>query len=74
MYSDIEQNPDNNPNSFYAENEKALSTQLIYAYKLNPQTAFYVGYADASYQDDYLTKLEKEKRTFFAKVSYAWQP
>lgn len=74
VYSDINQNPNNNPNSFFTENEKILDTQLIYTYKLNPQTAFYLGYSDSSYQDDYLSNLEREKRTFFAKVSYAWQP
>jgi Carbohydrate family 9 binding domain-like len=74
VYSDIDQNPNNNPNSFFTEREKILDTQLIYTYKLNPQTAFYLGYSDSSYQDDYLNNLEREKRTFFAKVSYAWQP
>lgn len=74
VYSDVDRNPHNNPNGFYTEQEKVLETQLIYAYKLNPQTALYLGYSDSSYQDDYLVDLEREKRTFFAKFSYAWQP
>jgi hypothetical protein len=55
-----------------SENIKALSTQLIYAYKLNPQTVFFLGYSDNSYQDQDLTKLTRTDRTFFTKISYAW--
>lgn len=74
VYSDVERNPENNPFSFYTEDEKTLSTQLIYAYKLNPQTVFFLGYSDNSYQDDVLGSLEREERTFFTKFSYAWMP
>jgi len=74
VYSDINQNERNNPNSFYSQRQNTLSTQLIYAYKVNPQTAVYVGYSDSSYEDDYLDRLTKEQRTLFAKLTYAWQP
>ncbi|NMP32500.1 hypothetical protein HII17_13100 [Thalassotalea sp. M1531] len=73
VYQDIEYNPDNNPNSFFTEDERSLSTQLIYSYQLNPQTVFFVGYSDSSYEDDYIGKLKQEERTFFSKVSYAWR-
>ena len=58
----------------YANTEqyKDLSTKLIYAYKINPQTVFFLGYSDFSYQDVDLTKLERSDRTFFTKISYAW--
>ena len=58
----------------YANTEqyKDLSTKLIYAYKINPQTVFFLGYSDFSYQDGDLTKLERSDRTFFTKISYAW--
>jgi hypothetical protein len=74
VYSDINRNPDNNP--FYESSEKnnSLSTQLIYAYKINPQTVFFLGYSDNSYQDDDLSNLKQEQRTFFTKISYAWMP
>ncbi len=49
------------------------STQLVYSYKINPQTLFYIGYSDSGYQDDDLDKLEPDQRTFFTKFSYAWQ-
>lgn len=55
-----------------AEQYKDLSTKLIYAYKINPQTVFFLGYSDFSYQDEDLTKLERSDRTFFTKISYAW--
>ncbi len=74
VYSDVNRNPDNNPFVNVSNKNKNLSTQLIYAYKLNPQTVFYLGYSDNSYQDDYIVDLEREQRTFFTKISYAWMP
>ena len=74
VYSDIDRNPNNNPYINVSQRNKNLSSQLIYAYKLNPQTVFYLGYSDNSYQDDYLNNLEREQRTFFTKISYAWMP
>jgi len=57
-----------------AEQIKDLSSQLIYAYKINPQTVFFLGYSDMSYQDNGLTNLERSDRTFFTKISYAFTP
>ena len=54
--------------------DNILSTQLIYAYKINPQTVFYLGYSDNSYQDDRLKSLERAQRTIYSKISYAWLP
>lgn len=51
---------------------KDLSSQLIYAYKLNPQTVFFLGYSDISYQDNDLTRLTRADKTFFSKISYAF--
>jgi len=74
VYSDVDINPDNNPLMDSSQKNKYLSTQLIYAYKLNPQTVFFLGYSDNSYQDDYLGSLKQEQKTFFTKISYAWMP
>ncbi|WP_444996973.1 DUF5916 domain-containing protein [Aliikangiella sp. IMCC44359] len=52
---------------------KNLSTQLLYSYKINPQTLFFAGYADDGYQDDNLQNIEKTGRSLFMKFSYAWQ-
>jgi len=73
IYTDIDRNPDNNL-VMSSEQNKYLSSQLIYAYKLNPQTVFFLGYSDQSLQDDYLKTLRMEERTFFTKISYAWNP
>jgi Domain of unknown function (DUF5916)/Carbohydrate family 9 binding domain-like len=49
-----------------------VGSQLLYAYKLNPQTVLYVGYSDSTLQDDRLLDLTRTGRTLFAKLSYAW--
>lgn len=74
IYFDIEHNKANNPIADVLAQEKELSTQLIYTYQLNPQTAFYLGYSDSRFQDDNLFKFEQERKTFFSKISYAWLP
>jgi hypothetical protein len=54
-------------------NSKYLNTQLLYSYKINPQTLFFLGYSDPGHQDDDLSKILRTDRTVFAKFSYAWQ-
>lgn len=71
VYTDIDFNLDNNP-SAYSAKDNNLSTQLIYAYKINPQTVFYLGYSDNSYQDDRLKSITRDQRTIYSKISYAW--
>lgn len=71
IYRDIERNQDNyfeDVNTRY----KGLSTQLLYSYKVNPQTVFFAGYSDNGYQDDDLSRIEKTDRSIFMKISYAW--
>ncbi|MEP1448631.1 MAG: DUF5916 domain-containing protein [Paraglaciecola sp.] len=71
VYSDIERNQQNY--SFDVDAiSKGLGTQLLYSYKLNPLTKFFVGYSDSAYQDDVLTTLTKNQRSVFMKFSYAW--
>lgn len=53
--------------------ERFLATQLLYSYKINPQTLFFAGYSDNGFQNDNQTEIEKEKRSVFMKFSYAWQ-
>lgn len=73
VYCDVDRNPQNNT-PLNSTQKKELSSQLIYAYKLNPQTVFFLGYSDNSFQDNDLTKLTRTERTFFTKISYAWSP
>lgn len=64
-YDTIEDRPDSR--------SKYFSSQLIYSYKINPQTLFFLGYSDGGFQDDSLDRLERNQRTIFTKFSYAWQ-
>ena len=56
-----------------SEINRDFASQLVYSYKINSQTLFYLGYSDKGYQDDSLKELERDQRTFFTKLSYAWQ-
>ncbi len=52
---------------------KDVSTQLIYSYKLNPQSLVFLGYSSHAQLDDASTKVQQDQRSFFAKFSYAFQ-
>ncbi|MGB5354893.1 MAG: hypothetical protein WBM54_14870, partial [Woeseia sp.] len=53
---------------------RGLGRQLLYSYKLNPQTVFFLGYSDNLLEDDDLTDMITTDRTVFMKVGYAWLP
>ena len=55
------------------EDFRQIDYQLIYSYKLNPQTVFYLGASQSGYRDDYLKNVEPTERNVFMKVSYAFQ-
>jgi Domain of unknown function (DUF5916)/Carbohydrate family 9 binding domain-like len=50
-----------------------LSSQALFAYKLNWQTVFYVGYSDLQEVTGEEGTFEPSNRQLFAKVSYAFQ-
>ncbi|HEX9877159.1 MAG TPA: DUF5916 domain-containing protein [Gammaproteobacteria bacterium] len=58
------------------ENARTLSigAQLLYSYKLNPQTVFFLGYSDNHKEDDDISSLIQTDRDVFMKLSYAWTP
>jgi hypothetical protein len=67
---DVERNPA--LFSFPTQPEvQTLFTQLLFSYKVNPQTVLFIGYSDnhLGLQNVDLTRTD---RTFFAKVGYAW--
>ena len=72
QYSDIKRDPE-----LYVDdvdrNSKGLGTQLIYSYKLNPRTLFFAGYGQENLEDDSVEQLVTSGRTFFIKLSYAWE-
>ncbi len=51
-----------------------IGRQLLYSYKLNPQTVFFLGYSDRHIDDDMLGSLTETDRTLFMKIGYAWTP
>lgn len=53
--------------------EESLLSQLLFSYKLNPQTVLFLGYADNYYGEDGADPAQTD-RTVFAKVGYAWMP
>jgi hypothetical protein len=72
VYSDTDRDPKLYRNKIDA-NSNSLNAQLLYSYRFNAQTRFFVGYSDSAMQDDVLTDLEATNHTIFAKFSYAWQ-
>lgn len=49
-----------------------VGRQLLYSYKLNPQTVFFLGYLDNYVGDDRLDGLAASDRSWFMKIGYAW--
>ena len=71
------QNIDRNPDVYVDEvdaESRRVGRQLLYSYKLNPQTVFFLGYSDNYMDDDELRGLEETDRTWFMKIGYAWTP
>jgi hypothetical protein len=70
QYLDVDRDP-----SLYAEEVDARSrswfNQILFSYKINPQTVFFLGYSD-SYSGDGGIDLTQQSRTVFLKVGYAW--
>jgi len=70
---DIDRNQDEYIDEVDA-NTRRVGRQLLFSYKLNPQTVFFVGYSDNHLDDDELDRLEETDRTLFLKIGYAWTP
>jgi hypothetical protein len=71
---DIERNVELYSNRLTDPSTSSLATQVLYSYKLNPQTVLFAGYADNHLENDFTGELEKTGRTLFFKLSYAWTP
>ncbi len=70
---DVERNQDQHIDTVQAH-RRSTGRQLLYSYKLNPQTVFFLGYADNLLEDDELQSPVTTDRTVFLKVGYAWIP
>ncbi len=73
QYTDNERNPALYLNPVQRVN-KQLTNQLLYSYKVNAVTRFFVGYSDGGFQNDSFNSIETTDRAVFAKFSYAWLP
>ncbi|AWB69194.1 hydrolase (plasmid) [Saccharobesus litoralis] len=75
QYTQINRNPDNYliDKSSVDANYRSFSSQLVYTYKVNPQTLFYIGYSNNAFQQQEMSGLQQNKRNLFAKFSYAFQ-
>ena len=73
QYVDVERNPalylDDPPD---AESED-LYGEFLFSYKVNPQTALYLGYTDEQVGTENYD-LTRSRRSAFFKVGYAWVP
>ena len=69
--SSTSRNPDVYEDEVDAES-KDVGRQLLYSYKINPQTVFFLGYADQYIDEDHLNGLTISDRSVFMKVGYAW--
>jgi hypothetical protein len=69
QYTNIGRNP-----ALYASpvdrRDRNFFTQLLFSYKLNPQTVLFAGYSDTRLGVD-LLRLTQTDRTFFVKLGYA---
>jgi hypothetical protein len=79
QYADVERDIDlypacvQDPDDCGLEPEyRDLFTQLLFSYKINPQTALFVGYTESQFDLEELDSLTRADRTLFFKVGYAW--
>lgn len=57
----------------YNKNNRNVSTQLIYSYKVNPRTLLFLGYSDSGTEFDDIESFVKTDKSVFVKFSYAWK-
>jgi hypothetical protein len=55
------------------DRQRTLFSQLMFAYKVNPQTVVFAGYTDDRLGRDEI-QLTPTGRTFYLKMGYNWQP
>lgn len=72
QYTDIQRDPGLYTFPVDAKTEE-LFNQLLFSYKLNPQTVLFAGYSDNAFGDERID-LARSDRTFFLKLGYAWVP
>jgi hypothetical protein len=75
QYTDINRDPALYRFQDVSSESKRLFPQLLFSYKLNPQTVFFAGYSGTRLGGDLdgvNVGLTEADRTFFVKIGYAW--
>lgn len=65
-----------NPNLYIKpvnKRDNDLSMQLLYSYRYNAATRFFIGYSDVGYQNENIEQIYSTNQAFFAKFTYAFQ-
>jgi len=70
QYIDLSRNPDLYSDAV-AATDRELFTQLLFSYKINPQTVLFLGYSD-NHLGERGIDMQITDRTLFVKVGYAW--
>lgn len=70
QYTTIDRNQQMFEASVSAESERFFN-QLLFSYKVNPQTVLFLGYSDTRDAVD-SASLERQDRSLFLKIGYAW--
>ena len=71
--SDVERNQEQHLEPVDTHSQ-SMGRQLLYSYKLNPQTVFFLGYSDQYVDEDNFDGPLASDRTWFMKIGYAWTP
>jgi hypothetical protein len=72
--SDVERSVSQYVDPTTTPSSASRAAQLLYSYKLNPQTVLFAGYSSNQLEDETTGRIEPTGRTAFLKVSYAWTP
>lgn len=75
QYTDITRDPSLYLHDVVEARSKRLFPQLLFSYKLNPQTVFFAGYSGTRLGgtfEEVEVDLKEADRTFFVKLGYAW--
>ncbi|MCA1732325.1 MAG: hypothetical protein LC732_01825, partial [Acidobacteria bacterium] len=75
QYTDVDRDPDLYLHHRVGRSSERLFPQLLFSYKLNPQTVFFAGYSGTSLGGTFGEEdlgLTEANRTFFVKLGYAW--
>jgi len=71
QYTDIARNPDLYGDPDLAPSSRSFFVQLLFSYKVNPQTVFFLGYSEGRQGWNGIDMIATD-RTIFLKIGYAW--